>query len=172
MVLNSGFQQLQNISSETLGFIGMNLWFGCFKTIFILFQYGLTSKSRKGCDMGRDRVTRRSVPSGTVYIRLQLFLPISNAQRHCLTPWITVIYRFKNIPFIIRNLEFFKKIKILFHKSPFSMVTFLLPDVVNHSVNLRLAVGECSITFLPRKPSVNKPLIVYPFWWISLDILH
>ncbi|MDX6443779.1 MAG: hypothetical protein QOH71_853 [Blastocatellia bacterium] len=76
----------------------------------------------------------------------------------------------ENILLFKRNLEFLEPCQIFIFEGSSMMMSFLVSNVTNDRVQLRMAVREGAIPFLPIEPSANPFLLVYEVGGVGLNI--
>ena len=83
-----------------------------------------------------------------------------------------LLKKLENVFFLEFNLKLLQQRQILLSKrSPF-MVSLLILDVTNDHIQLRMSIGERSITLLPRKLSTGKFSAIYPVLRIRLYVTN
>jgi hypothetical protein len=60
-----------------------------------------------------------------------------------------------------RNVELPQQRQVFVAKRFLAMVFFLIPDVLNHVIELRMPIGKGSKTFLPTEFTANPFLLIY-----------
>ena len=79
---------------------------------------------------------------------------------------------FEYIFHIMFDLEFLEKVYIFIFEGLFRVMLFLIQNIVVDTINLRMAVRECPIAFLPTKLSFDSGMVVDEIAGIILDIPH
>jgi len=69
----------------------------------------------------------------------------------------------KNILFIKINVKIFEKFQILFSKSMYTMMLFLILDVLINRIYICCAVRKNSITFLPSESLLGQVMVIDVF---------
>src|SRR6266446_6392183 len=78
--------------------------------------------------------------------------------------------KIENIFLLKRNLEFLEPCQILIFECSSMMMSFLISNVANNRIQLRMAVRKRAIAFLPTEPSTNPPFLVDEVRRVRLDI--
>lgn len=78
----------------------------------------------------------------------------------------------QHIPLIILNIVHSQKAQIFISKILFLMMFRLILDIIHHSIDLRLADGECAIASLPCKFLIFGRECLYPSAAIPFHLLH
>lgn len=75
----------------------------------------------------------------------------------------------ERVTFFEGDAEFFQQVMVLVDESMSSVMLFLITDILNHVWNMRLAIGESTIAFLPRKTAADESFLVDPFGGVAFD---
>ena len=76
----------------------------------------------------------------------------------------------ENILLFKRNLELLQPCQVLILECSSPMMLFLVSNVANDRVQLRMTVGERAIAFLPTEPSANPLFLVDEVRRVCFDI--
>ena len=83
-----------------------------------------------------------------------------------------VFHKIKNIFVLKGDVEFAQQSQIFILERFLLMMDFLILDVANHHIQLRMTVGKGSEAFLPMEFAANPTLFVDEFRGTSLDVSH
>src|SRR6266567_7212394 len=59
------------------------------------------------------------------------------------------LQRFKDVALVVLNLELLEKLEVFLAEGLARMMSHLVPDVLDHALQLRVAIRECAETLLP-----------------------
>ena len=78
--------------------------------------------------------------------------------------------RLKYVALIVRNMMPFQKRSVFLLKRLSAMMRLLIENVVGNTVEMGMGRGKRAVTFLPRKPASQPPLLVNVIGRSCLDV--
>src|SRR5260370_22051942 len=80
------------------------------------------------------------------------------------------VQRFEGVALVVLYLELLEKLEIFPPERFARMVSYLVPDVGDHALQLRVAIGKCTETLLPTKAAHHPPILVDMVGRAGLDV--
>jgi len=73
---------------------------------------------------------------------------------------------------LVSYIEPFQQRQVFIPEAPFRMMPFLVANVPNHRIQVRMRVGECAETFLPVEPPSDPSFALNEFGRVGLNVSH